>query len=94
MNIETNQETLDELLSAFRFNDAVLRHMSLVCKEAITEPSPMMKALEKERERESRETTPRATAPSDEESSSESEDTASSDPAAEAEPAETVAEES
>lgn len=60
MNIETNQETLDELLSAFRFNDAVLRHMSLLCKEAITEASPMMKALEKERERETRETTPRA----------------------------------
>jgi small subunit ribosomal protein S6 len=58
MNIETNQEILDELVSAFRFNDAVLRHMVLSCKEAVTEPSPMMKSLEKERERDTRETRP------------------------------------
>lgn len=56
MNIETNQEILDELVSAFRFNDAVLRHMVLTFKDAITEPSPMMRSLEKERERDSRET--------------------------------------
>jgi small subunit ribosomal protein S6 len=60
MNVETNQETLDELVSAFRFNDAVLRHMVLACNEAVTDPSPMMKSLEKERERENRETTPSA----------------------------------
>lgn len=58
MNIETNQEILDELVSAFRFNDAVLRHMVVTCKEAVTEASPMMKSIEKERERDSRETTP------------------------------------
>ena len=58
MNIETNQEILDELVSAFRFNDAVLRHMVVSCKEAVTEASPMMKSIEKERERDSRETTP------------------------------------
>lgn len=58
MNIETNQEILDELVSAFRFNDAVLRHMVISCKEAVTEPSPMMKSLEKERERDNRETRP------------------------------------
>jgi len=58
MNIETNQETLDELVSAFRFNDAVLRHMILTCKEAITEPSPMLKSMEKDKERELRETKP------------------------------------
>ena len=58
MNIETSQEILDELVSAFRFNDAVLRHMVLSCKEAVTEPSPMMKSLEKERERDTRETRP------------------------------------
>lgn len=63
MNIETNQETLDELTSAFRFNDAVLRQMTLVCKEAITEPSPMMKSLEKDRERDTKETTPAKEAP-------------------------------
>ena len=36
MNVECNQEALDELQSAFRFNDAVLRNMVLAKKEAIT----------------------------------------------------------
>lgn len=61
MNIECQQETLDELVSAFRFNDAVLRHMVLSCKSAVTEPSPMMKSLEKEKERESRDSKPAST---------------------------------
>ena len=39
MNVECDQTTLDELESGFRFNDAVLRSMTLVKKEAITEPS-------------------------------------------------------
>lgn len=64
LNIETSQEILDELVSAFRFNDAVLRHMVIACNEAVTEPSPMMKSLEKERERENRETTPASAVPS------------------------------
>ena len=43
MNIEIDQETLDELEHAFRFNDAVLRHLTTQMDAAITEPSPMMK---------------------------------------------------
>ena len=43
MNIECDQETLDELESAFRFNDAVLRHMVIKCDKAITEQSPLIK---------------------------------------------------
>ena len=43
LNIECDQETLDELESAFRFNDAVLRHMTLKRDSADTEPSPLMK---------------------------------------------------
>ena len=43
MNIECNQETLDEMEHAFRFNDAVLRHLTVKTKVAITEPSAMMK---------------------------------------------------
>ncbi|MDH5547117.1 MAG: 30S ribosomal protein S6 [Gammaproteobacteria bacterium] len=43
MNIECGQEALDELKSAFRFNDAVLRDMIIVLDEAVTEPSPMAK---------------------------------------------------
>ena len=43
MNIECDQEILDELEHAFRFNDAVLRYLMVSMKEAMTEPSPMMK---------------------------------------------------
>ena len=43
MNVEANQDALDELESAFRFNDAVIRHMIIRRDEAITEPSPMAK---------------------------------------------------
>jgi small subunit ribosomal protein S6 len=43
MNIECDQETLDELDHAFRFNDAVLRHLVVSMNEAVTAPSPMMK---------------------------------------------------
>jgi small subunit ribosomal protein S6 len=48
MNIECRQEVLDEIESAFRFNDAVLRHLTLTCKSAETEKSPMMKEVERE----------------------------------------------
>ena len=60
MNIECSQEALDELESAFRFNDAVLRHLTLSCKAAETEKSPML--LEAERE-ESAKTADRKPAP-------------------------------
>ena len=43
MNIECSNSVVDELKSSFRFNDAVLRDMFLLCKEAITEPSPLVK---------------------------------------------------
>lgn len=39
MNIECNQATLEELESGFRFNDAILRSLTLVQKTAITTPS-------------------------------------------------------
>jgi len=48
MNIECSQEALDELESAFRFNDAVLRHLTLSCKAAETEKSPMLLEVERE----------------------------------------------
>jgi small subunit ribosomal protein S6 len=43
MNIECEQITLDELISGFRFNDAVLRHMVIKRESADTEPSPLMR---------------------------------------------------
>jgi len=39
MNVECDQPTLDELESGFRFNDAILRSMTLLRKEAVTESS-------------------------------------------------------
>ena len=43
MNIECDNETLSELEHAFKFNDAVLRHLTVQMTEAVTVPSPMMK---------------------------------------------------
>jgi small subunit ribosomal protein S6 len=43
MNIECDQETLDELEHGFKFNDAVLRHLTIKRDDAVTAPSPMMK---------------------------------------------------
>jgi small subunit ribosomal protein S6 len=43
MNIECDSETLAELESAFKFNDAVLRHLTIKMDKAVTVPSPMMK---------------------------------------------------
>lgn len=43
MNIESDQETLDELEHAFKFNDAVLRHLIIKMKAAVVVPSAMMK---------------------------------------------------
>jgi len=43
MNIEVDGDTLNELEHAFKFNDAVLRHLTIKTKKAVVAPSPMMK---------------------------------------------------
>ena len=43
MNIDCNGEVLAELEHGFKFNDAVLRHLTIKMKKAVTTPSPMMK---------------------------------------------------
>ena len=48
LNVECDQKALDELTGAFRFSDAVLRHLVVSMDEAVTEPSPMAKADEEE----------------------------------------------
>jgi small subunit ribosomal protein S6 len=48
MNVECNTGPLEEILEAFRFNDAVLRHMVIRRKHAITEESQLIKKDEKE----------------------------------------------
>jgi small subunit ribosomal protein S6 len=77
MNIECSQEVLDEIESAFRFNDAVLRHLTLSCKEAVTEKSAMMQEVERE---ESAKSSDRKPAPvSDDTAQAASEDEAPAD---------------
>jgi small subunit ribosomal protein S6 len=51
LNIECNSATLTELETGFRFNDAVLRHLTVSRDEAITTPSLMMKASDKDERR-------------------------------------------
>jgi small subunit ribosomal protein S6 len=70
MNIEAEQSVVDELETTFRFNDAVIRNMIMRAKNAVTEPSPMMKAKEERftkrddrEERSDRSEAPRAEAP-------------------------------
>jgi len=46
MNIECDKEPLNELRDAFRFNDAVIRHLILNVKRAITDSSPLLKEKE------------------------------------------------
>lgn len=48
MNIECGHETIEEIENGFRFNDAILRHLTVKTKHAETAPSVMMKAVEKE----------------------------------------------
>ena len=47
-NVECEKSGLDELVGAFRFNDAVLRHLVIHRDEAVTEASPMAKPAESE----------------------------------------------
>jgi len=75
MNIECNQDTLSELESAFKFNDAVIRWLTLKKKEAVTVPSPMMKEKEEESRRE-KEAAERARNAAATENSSDDEDSA------------------
>ncbi len=51
LNIEASKETLAELETAFKFNDAVLRHLTVVKNKAETAPSIMMKQVEREEAR-------------------------------------------
>jgi len=52
MNVECGHDVTKEITSAFRFNDAVLRHLVISRKEAITAASPMAVAVEEEKAKE------------------------------------------
>jgi small subunit ribosomal protein S6 len=51
LNLECNSETLTELETGLRYNDAVLRHLTVARTKADTAPSVMMKTVEKEEAR-------------------------------------------
>lgn len=53
VNIEAGQAVLAELEHAFKFNDAVLRHLTVLRNKAETGPSSMMKTVEREENRRS-----------------------------------------
>ena len=55
LNVECGQDTLDELVGALHFSDAVLRHLVVRRDEAVTDKSVLARAVEKEAARESRE---------------------------------------
>ena len=44
MNVECDNETLNQLNEAFRFNDAVIRNLVIKRNKAVTEPSPLFKS--------------------------------------------------
>jgi len=73
MNIECNQGALDELESAFRFNDAVLRRLIIRTKGPVTEPSIMARS--------EREGQPRPDSQSGSQSGSQSDSRSDSSPA-------------
>ena len=52
MNVECDFAVIEEIKSAFRFNDAVLRHMVMSCTKAITDASPMAVAVAEEKAKE------------------------------------------
>ena len=48
MNVECSQDALDGMTSAFKFNDAVIRHLVIRRDSAETDPSPLAKSKEKD----------------------------------------------
>jgi small subunit ribosomal protein S6 len=53
INIECSKEVLAELETGFRFNDAVLRHLTVLKSKAETGPSVMMKTSDRDDSRRS-----------------------------------------
>ncbi|HBX38318.1 MAG TPA: 30S ribosomal protein S6 [Pseudohongiella sp.] len=54
LNVECGQEVLDEIVTLFRYNDAILRHLVIKTEEAITEESLILKGERESRERRAR----------------------------------------
>lgn len=52
LNVECDCPVIEEIKGAFRFNDAVLRHLVIARKDAVTEASPMAVAVAEEKAKE------------------------------------------
>ncbi len=52
LNVECDFPVIEEIKGAFRFNDAVLRHLIIARKDAVTEASPMAVAVAEEKAKE------------------------------------------
>ena len=52
LNVESESSVIDEIKTAFKFNDAVLRNLILIRNEAITDASPMAISVAEEKARE------------------------------------------
>ena len=52
LNVECEHDVIEEIRGAFRFNDAVLRHLVISRDEAVTEASPMAVAVAEEKAKE------------------------------------------
>ena len=46
INVECTLDPLNEIVEAFKFNDAILRHLVIKRKNAMVEPSIMLKTIE------------------------------------------------
>ncbi|WP_416307721.1 30S ribosomal protein S6 [Neptunicella sp. SCSIO 80796] len=58
INAEATAESVEELETAFRFNDVILRNLVMRTKAAVTEASPMAKENAREERRDRREEKP------------------------------------
>jgi small subunit ribosomal protein S6 len=60
MNVECPKSALEEIQGAFKFSDAVLRHLVIKCDNAVTEPSPLAKSESVKSEEPAKEPQPEA----------------------------------
>lgn len=78
LNVECDLDTLEEINTAFKFNDAVLRNLVMKRKKADTEESPLMKIERESKEKKERDEvsqSQRATRSSDDDSSESEQET-------------------
>ncbi|MDO8908462.1 MAG: 30S ribosomal protein S6 [Pseudohongiella sp.] len=59
LNVECGQEVLDEIVTLFRYNDAILRNLVIKMDDAVTEESLILKNERESRERRARAETKR-----------------------------------